>query len=585
MSASTSNSLRSASFRREVWRLIAPYWRSEDKFAAWSLLLVIIALTLGAVYIDVLFNDWYNRFYNSLQHKQKDDFFREMGWFCVLAAIWVVVVVYTTYLNQMLQIRWRNWLTKRYLTEWVGDRTYYHLQLTDTQGDNPDQRIAEDLRLFVEECLELSLGFLNASVTFVSFVTILWALSGPISFALAGTNITIPGYMVWAAVLYAGVGTWIIRRVGHPLVDLNNNQQRLEADFRFGLARFRENTEGVALYRGESDELKGFKQRFSALYANWMARMKRQKRFGWWQSGYNQLSVPFPYLVAAPRFFSGAIELGGLMQIGNAFGQVKGSLSWFINVYGMYANWRATTDRLLSFHRAIELTRAARQSGTGPLVESSTHDDMVRIDGLRLALPRGDTVLETTQFHIKQGDSVLIKGPTGCGKSTLFRAIAGIWPFGEGTVQVTNPFDVLFLPQRPYFPLGNLRLALSYPSSVGSHEDDLLRATLVDVGLGHLVGALDDERIWSMQLSGGEQQRIAVARALLRKPQWLFLDEATSNLDDDAQHEMYTLLRARLPGTTLVSIGHRADLARFHDKVVELHKEEIGVARLMLAAT
>lgn len=583
MSVPTSNSLRSASFRREVWRLIAPYWRSEDKVAAWTLLLVIIGLTLGAVYIDVLFNDWYNRFYNSLQHKQKDVFFREMGWFCVLAAIWVVVVVYAAYLNQMLQIRWRSWLTTRYLKDWVGDRTYYRMQLTNSQGDNPDQRIADDLRLFVNETLDLSLGFLNASVTFVSFVGILWALSGPLSFALGGTDITIPGYMVWVALLYAGVGTWIIRKVGHPLVDLNNNQQRLEADFRFSLARFRENTEGVALYRGESDELSGFSHRFSAVYTNWIAIMKRQKLFGWWQSGYNQLSVPFPYLVAAPRFFSGAIELGGLMQIGNAFGQVKGSLSWFINVYSLYANWRATTDRLLSFHRAIEQTHTQRRTGDGPVVDPTSQDDSVQIEGLHLNLPHGDTVMEAGSFAIRQGERVLIKGPTGCGKSTLFRAIAGIWPFGDGRIQVGKDFDVLFLPQRPYFPLGNLRLALSYPSAVGTHDDDLLRATLADVGLAHLAGNLDDERIWSMQLSGGEQQRIAIARALLRKPKWLFLDEATSSLDDRAQHALYTLLRERLPGTTLVSIGHRTELVQFHDKVVELRKESTGASSLVLA--
>ena len=580
---SSSVSIWSSSYPREVWQLIAPYWRSEDKRAAWTLFIVIIALTLGLVYMAVLFNKWNEGFYNSLQHKNSKAFFESMGWFCVLATVWILIAVYHSYLNQMLQIRWRRWITDRYLNDWLKDRTYYRMQTASTQEDNPDQRISDDARIFVDSTLDLFLGFIRASLTLVSFIGILWVLSGSLPIAVGDTTVTIPGYMVWAAILYAGVGTWIIERVGHPLIRLNNDKQRLEADFRFSLARFRENTEGVALYRGEADELQGFRTRFKALAENWIAIMKRQKVFGWWESGYSQLSVPFPYLVAAPRYFSGAIELGGMMQTANAFGQVKESLSWFINVYTLYAHWKATTDRLLGFHRAMRAAQHDIAHGHGPTVSASPQNDQVVLDGLQLNLPNGQPVVETEHLAIKGGQRLLFKGPTGCGKSTLFRAMAGIWPFGEGRVQVGSAFNALFLPQRPYFPLGNLRRALSYPASTGTYADEQLRAVLHDVGLGALGDQLDTERIWSMQLSGGEQQRIAIARALLQKPAWLFLDEATSNLDSDAQDQMYKLLVERLPGTTLISIGHRGELARFHDKVVQLAPTSRGAYRLMPA--
>ncbi len=572
----------SSTYGREVWDLIGPFWRSEQKKAAWTLLVSVLVLTLGLVYVEVLFNDWYNRFYTALQHKAKDDFYREMGWFSVLAAVWIIMTVYATYLTQLLQIRWRTWLTTSVVGDWLENRTYYRLQLEDRQNDNPDQRIADDLRIFVATTLNLSLGLLSALVTFVTFVTLLWNQSGPLSFSIGGVAISIPGYMVWVALIYAGIGSWLILKVGQPLVGITNDQQRYEADYRFSLARFRENTEGVALYKGEKHESEQFDLRFSSVVKNWLLMMKRQKLLGWWQYGYGQLSVPFPYLVAAPRYFSGAFELGGLMQIGNTFGQVKSSLSWFVDSFNSLATWKATSNRIVGFRRSLAEAQRESDAAQGPQVLVGAEKDVV-LDGLDIRLPGGSPIVAASSFAMSASERLLIKGPTGCGKSTLFRTIAGIWPFGHGQVKVPENFDALFLPQRPYFPLGSLRLALSYPSSVGTFSDEVLRTTLADVGLSHLATQLDEERSWSMQLSGGEQQRIAIARAILQSPQWLFLDEATSSLDDASQEKMYQILIERLPSTAIVSIGHRAGLARFHARVVELRPSESDGSHLVLS--
>lgn len=576
-----SSSKPPSSFGRDVWRLIGPFWKSEQKKAAWALLVSVLALTLALVYVEVLFNDWYNRFYNALQHKAKNDFFKEMGWFMVLAIVWIITTVYATYLTQLLQIRWRTWLTTTVTGDWLGNRAYYRLQLKDQQNDNPDQRIAEDLKIFVSSTLNLSLGLLSAVVTFVTFVGLLWNQSGPLEFSVGGLDISIPGYMVWVALIYSGIGSWLILKVGRPLVTITNDQQRYEADYRFSLARFRENTEGVALYRGEKHELEQFDLRFSSVVKNWLMMMKRQKLVGWWQYGYVQLAVPFPYLVAAPRYFSGAFELGGLMQIANTFGQVKGSLSWFVNAFDGLATWKATSNRIVGFRRSLAQAQWESATAQGPQVLVGMEKDVVLKD-LDIRLPEGSPIVAAPAFTIRPSEKLLIKGPTGCGKSTLFRSIAGIWPFGQGQVNVPENFDVLFVPQRPYFPLGSLRLALSYPSSPGTFPDEVLRTALADVGLPHLSERLDEERSWSMRLSGGEQQRIAIARAILQKPRWLFLDEATASLDDASQEEMYQILIQRLSSTAIVSIGHRADLARFHSRVVELRPGDSNVSRLIL---
>ena len=568
-------------FIRDLWALLRPYWMSEERRSAWLLLIANIVLTLAMVYMTVLFNQWYNLFYNTLQDKAQAEFFHQIGRFCVLAAIYIVIAVYRIYLNQMLQIRWRRWLTDRYLKDWLADRNYYRMQLKGDGTDNPDQRIAEDFRLFVENSLSLGLGFLNAAVTLASFIGILWSISGPLEIPLGGATYIIYGYMVWVAIVYAIVGTWLTHKIGKPLIPLNFNQQKYEADFRFNLVRFRENSEGVALYRGEEDELRGFRSRFMAVVDNWWAIMKRQKLLTFFTVGYNQAAVVFPFVVGAPRYFSGAIQLGGLVQISNAFGQVQGALSWFIGAYTDFASWKATVDRLSGFRKAIFLTQEESRAGAGPAVVSDATIDDLELRDLELGLPTGRALVSGINARIEPGERVLIKGPSGSGKSTLFRAIAGIWPFGTGQVRQPSEFHSLFLPQRPYFPIGTLRQVVSYPAATETFSDTQLREALASAGLAHFSGRLDEQQNWTQQLSGGEQQRIAIARALLQKPAWLFLDEATSALDEPSQEHVYELLTERLNDATIISIAHRAALTDFHGKLWELKPEGDGRVRMI----
>lgn len=565
----------SFTFLRDTWRLIKPYWTSEERFTAWILLAAVIALTLAMVYMNVLFNDWYNLFYNALQEKDKAAFWKLMGRFAILATIYILMAVYAFYLNQMLQIRWRRWLTDKYLKDWLSERAYYHLQLRGNPADNPDQRIAEDMKLFVDQSLDLSLGFLNAVVTLGSFVGILWGLSGPVELPLNGHQIVIPGYMVWAALLYAIVGTWLTHKIGRKLIGLSFNQQRYEADFRFGLVRFRENTEGVALYNGEPDELRGFRTRFGHVVDNWWRIMNRQKILNFFTIGYNQAAIIFPFVVAGNRYFAGTIQLGGLMQISNAFGHVQSSLSWFIGAYNTFATWKATSDRLIGFHNAIDNARAQEQNKTGVTRTESERSDLA-LDNVALQLPNGAPLVAASSMDIHQGDSWLIRGPSGSGKSTLFRAIAGIWPFSSGSMRLPPHKQIMFLPQKPYLPIGTLREVASYPASGNGFPDQSVKDALAAVGLPQLTERLDEQQNWAMQLSPGEQQRLAFARALLQKPAWLFLDEATSSLDEQAERLLYTVLKDKLPRTTLVSIGHRSTLQAFHTRLLELRDDGHG---------
>ncbi|MBL8541926.1 MAG: ABC transporter ATP-binding protein/permease [Betaproteobacteria bacterium] len=563
-------------FVRDLWRLVRPYWSSEEKWPARLLLAAIVALTLGMVWINVEINQWQNAFFNSLQDKKQDVFFELLMRFGWLAAAYIVMAVYQLYLNQWLQIRWRRWLTNLYLDEWLAERTYYRMQLADRGTDNPDQRIAEDFRIFIEQTLSLTLGFINALVTLVSFIGILWGLSGVLDVSLAGVTYEIPGYMVWVALAYAALGTWLTHRIGKPLIGLNFNQQRYEADFRFGLVRFRENAEGVALYRGEAQELAGFRHRFADVVANWIRIMVQQKRLTWFTAGYSQVAIIFPYVVAAPRYFSGAIPLGGLMQTASAFSQVQGALSWFIDAYTTFAEWRASAARLITFQHAMQ--RAVDQREEGQLVVEETSEGALEVRDLDLALPNARPLLKNATLTLKPGDSALLTGPSGCGKSTLFRAIAGIWPYVTGHIR--RPGSTLFLPQRPYIPIGPLRRAVTFPADARSYGDDEIRSALVACGLPQLADRLDDDEHWTLQLSPGEQQRLAFARALLLKPAWLYLDEATAALDETTEERLYRLLKQRLPETTLFSIGHRPTLERFHNRRFDFHRDGDGPASL-----
>ena len=563
---------------RDAWAMIFPFWFSEDRWAARGLLLAVIVLNLAIVYINVLLNKWNNKFYDALQDKNYTVFLHQVIRFSWLAGLFIVVAVYQSYLNQMLQIRWRSWLTEHYLRGWLSDATYYRMQLVGGEADNPDQRVADDVPQFISRTLDLGIGGMRAVVTLISFVAILWGLSGTI--AIPGSSIRLSGYLVWAALLYALAGTWFTGRIGRPLVRLNFDQQRYEADFRFNLVRFRENAEGVALYHGEANELHTFRERFGSIVRNWWGIMRQQKRLTWLTAGYGQAAVIFPLIVVAPRFFRGQILLGGLMQTAAAFGQVQDSLSFIVSSYTDIAEWRAVVERLAGFQSAIELARTQAATKVG-IQHADGNSGSLIVDGVELDLPSGQPLIAEVSLSLGRGESALLSGPSGVGKSTLLRAIAGIWPYGRGEIRMPSNPRVLFLPQRPYLPVGTLREAVSYPRSAGSVDDRNLREALDEVGLPELTGRLDETSHWTLQFSPGEQQRIAFARALVQKPDWLFLDEATSAVDEATEARLYRLVRDRLPQTTLFSVGHRATLRPFHDRQLFVQPDGTGPASIM----
>jgi putative ATP-binding cassette transporter len=568
------------SFIADWWRLVVPYFRSDDWRYAIPLLIGAIALTFTGVGLEVLFNDWNRRFYDSIQNKDEATFWREITVFSVLAAFFILNFVARAVVSPYLRLRWRRWLTKEYLSHWLGERGYYRIEL-QRSVDNADQRIAEDLRQLGEYTMQLLLGLLGAVATLVSFLFILWQLSGPLSLSFIGIDATIPGYMAWVALIYAFVGTFLANLVGRRLINLNFLRQRYEANFRFGLVRVRENAEGIALYNGEQREADALNMRFADIFANGWRVLLTQAQLAFYQSGYQQLAIIFPYVVTAPRFFAGVITFGVMTQTASAFGQVQSALSFFVDNYTSLAELRAVMDRLKGLRAATD----ERPSTTLDVVPQAGRQD-VAAEALTLALPNGQALLQDARIELPKGRATLITGASGSGKSTLFRALAGIWPFGRGHVNIPAGARVLFLPQKPYIPIGTLREAVKYPDEQSTATDAEIVAALQAAQLGELAGRLDEEAHWSNSLSGGEQQRLAVARALVFKPDWLFMDEATASLDEPAEAAIYRALKQRLPNTTMVSIGHRPTLRQWHDRLLELQRAPRETGRLVeLSAT
>ncbi|MEP9354722.1 ABC transporter ATP-binding protein/permease [Xanthobacter sp. KR7-65] len=556
----------------DISRLAMPYFRSEERWSAIGLLAAVIALELAWVGASVLLNEWNVAFYNAIQDKDFDAFKTQLLVFCGLAAVAIAVAVYQIYLKQWLEVRWRRWLTRRYLDAWLEDNVHYRLRLSGDAADNPDQRISEDVQLFINRTISVGVGLLGTIVSLVSFSVILWMLSGPMSFELFGHEVNVPGYLFWAALIYAAAGTLIAHVIGRPLIRLNFEQQRYEADFRVDLVRVRENGEQIALLEGAGAEGRKLEGRFAAIFGNFVQQMKAQKRLTWFTAGYNQISTIFPYVVVSPAYFGGQIQLGQLMQTASAFSSVQGAFSFFITSYVTLAEWTSVVQRLTGFEASIAAARASRPAmgADGPLPDGKA----LFLQALDIRLPGGAPLLATDELHIEHGECVLITGPSGAGKTTLLRAIAGIWPYATGRVDRRDEHRLMVLPQKPYVPVGRLDVALAYPRPVDEVSREALADALAAVGLGELAGRLGEEAPWPHELSLGEQQRISIARALLEQPEVLLLDEATSALDEAGEAMLYRLLRERLKDTTFISIGHRATLVDLHDRVLHLHGEE-----------
>ena len=563
----------SRQFFKDVWYLTKSYWQSEEKKKAYFLLTCIIALTLGIVFMLVQLNTWNNSFYSALQNYDAEKIFSELIHFSWLAAIYIILAVYSYYLQQTLILHWRRWLTTRFIDIWLQNKTYYNLQMFGKDTDNPDQRISEDVRQFVEMTLGFAIGILKSLCTFISFVFILYQLSGPLSFSFMGKTWTIHGYMLWASLLYSILGTYITHVVGRKLVKLNFIQQRYEADFRFSMIRLRESAESVAFYRGEAQEGKVFKNRFKLLLDNFWQLVNKQKQLVFLNSGYSQIAIIFPFVVAMNRYLAKEVSLGGLMQVASAFGRVQDSLSYFVDMYSSIAQWQAVVMRLTYFGRHMhEVSQQAEQFH----VERFATSEAVSVEQLQVNLPDDTVLLQDISFTLQPGRNVLIKGVSGSGKSTLLRALAGIWPFVTGKINLPKTEELMFIPQKPYIPLGSLREALLYPGKKPLSDAELLY--LLDLcQIGYLRDKLDLVADWSHVLSVGEQQRLAFVRAHIQEPKWLFLDEATSALDEDTEAAMYALLAERLRQTTLISIGHRSTLNKYHELMLVIDKQTKSV--------
>lgn len=558
--SAVNDTVRGQFFRR-VWEMTTPYWRSEEKGKAWLLLFAVVALTLFSVAISVWINSWYKDFYNALQKKDEAAFWQLILYFCGIAAVAILAAVYRLYLTQMLTIRWRAWLTEKHFARWLGHKNYYQLE----QGgytDNPDQRISEDLNSFTTNTLGLALGLLRTIVSLVSFSIILWGVSGSIEVF----GYTIPGYMFWCALVYAAVGSWLTHLIGRRLIGLNNNLQRFEADLRFSMVRVRENAESIALYNGEPNENKRLSSRFGMVWHNFWDIMKVSKRLTFFTSGYGQIAIIFPFIVAAPRYLTGKIELGELMQINSAFGNVQENFSWFITAYSDLAAWRATCDRLLSFRQAMNENEARP-----PAIDVQNQGESLQVEDLGLDLADGRHLLAGARMTVNAGERLMLSGRSGSGKSTLLRAMGRLWPAGHGSIRMPDQ-RYLFLPQKPYLPIGSLREALSYPQAGDTYPQERYAQVLETCRLPHLVARLDESNHWQRMLSPGEQQRLAFARALLYAPQWLYMDEATSAMDEEDEATLYQALIDQLPGLSIVSVGHRSSLKRFHPRHIRIER-------------
>ena len=542
-------------------RMLKSYWCSKDSLKSWFLLLAIIALTGGSVYIATSINTWYKTFWDVIQQYDLDGFKQQIVVFIILASIHVLVSVYNAYLKSCLAINWRTWLTGKTMDRWLQSDNYYKLQLLDKNTDNPDQRIAEDLNLFVSATIVLILGTATDIAMLFTFGVVLWNLSSAVTITVWGYQVSLPdGYMCYLALLYAILGTALTFYLGRPLVRLNFRQQRYEADFRFSLIRVRENGESIALYKGDKEEGKYLRHSFADLVANYIKLIVCTKRLGFLTLGYAQTAVIFPILISAPLYFAKIITMGSIMQINSAFGRVQDSLSTLVSNFNSWASWKSVVDRLSLFYMSLEeVERIA-------CLKTPQDRSALEVENLELKTPRGQLLLEDLNLSLKQGQSLLIRGPSGCGKSTLIKAIAGIWPYADGEVHYIHDSQALFLSQKPYLPQGTLRLAASYPSA--PETDGQTEHYFKLLGLEHLIPHLDEVDIWSHILSLGEQQRVAVVRALINKPQILFLDEASSAMDELTEKKAYELLRQELPDTIIISVGHRSTLLQQHELVL-----------------
>jgi len=565
------------SFIRRFIGLAGPYWESSEKWKVRGLAALLLALTVTQVVIPILINLWSAELFDALEQKSMDRFFVQIGEIVLILIASMTVNATHLQIKRRLQLSWRRWLTRRLQDNWMATGHHYQLMHIPGDHDNPDGRIAEDIRNTTETAIDLAHSLVYCVLLLASFVQILWALSGDLVVTISGSEISIPGHMVWVALFYASAASALALWVGQPLVHATDRRQTAEANFRFGLVRARENSEAIALLHGEVGERRRFSELFRGIEGAWNRQTRGLTRLFIFTAGYSVLSTAFPVLIAAPRYIFGMISLGQLMQTAQAFQQLSSALSWPVDNMQRMAEWRASVERVLALHDALFALKedTSRPDAHTIVVQKSTMPTLCFHD-LTIANADGAVVIDSFSAEIIAGEHVLIGGDPGAAVK-LFKVVAGLWPWGKGTVGLPCDAALFFMPQRPYMPIGTLRSVLAYPSATECFSDESLRAALERAGLGHLGDRLDESDVWEQLLTAGEQQRLGFARLLLHRPRWVFLQEATDALDPAGERDLMQLLHDEFPTATIMTVGFHADLEAFHQRKLTLSRNPDGL--------
>ena len=547
---------------KQFWMFAGGYLSPKRSIKPLLFFVLIVTLTLFSVRLSLVHSTWYNNMYTALQEFNQTVFWEQMILFCFIAGFSVAAALISYYLNQRFSINWIECLNTELLEKWMDKRAYYKSQYIGNNLDNPDQRIQQDIQSYVKTTLSLSTGVIDAVTSMISYTILLWGLAGPMTLL----GIEIPRAMVYLVFAYVIFTTLIAFWLGKPLIRLNFANEKLNANYRYSLIRVKEYAESIAFYAGEKVEKSRLYKQFRAVIDNMWDIVFRALKFSGFNLVVSQISVVFPLLIQVGRYFEKQIKLGDLMQTLQVFGKLHSNLSFFRNTYDSFAEYKATLDRLTGFHYSVEA--AQKQSKT----DITDHPTDVIFQHLSVKSPMGKILIKDLNLTLTQGNSLLIQGQSGVGKTTLLRTIAGLWSYAEGKIFCPQ-HNTLFLSQRPYLPQGNLLTALYYPDTTENVDLAKITRVLEQVQLAHLQDRLEQEQDWSRILSLGEQQRLAFARLLLHKPKVAFLDEASASLDEGMEHAMYRLIREELPNTTIISVGHRSTLVPLHQQQLELHTD------------
>lgn len=561
----------------EFVKLALKFWTGSTRRRAWLLTLFVVIFVAGQLAAQLGVNAWNRAFFDALEHKKTDDLWRIVMILPLLVAASAFAVSGALVARMNMQTRWREWLTETLAGWWIQDQRYYRLGIAVEEQTAPEFRISNDVQLAIEPLVDFAIGLLTAVATAAAFASILWTVGGSIGFSFYGTQIDIPGYLALAAIIYTTITGSLTYAIGRSMVRAVGQKNEAEAQFRAELTRLRENAESIALIRGDADEFRSISQNYKRVVTAWLHQIRRNGLIASVQSANGAMVPLIPLVLVAPKYLSDQLTLGAVMQLASAFVSVQVALNWFIDNFVRVAEWMASAKRVDELIEALESLDISVIMDEGQSIDFGVSaDDKIHIENLAVAHRSGRIVIADANVVIPAGEKLLVGGASGTGKSTLIRALAGLWPWGSGRILLPKDAHIVFIPQRPYIPLGPLRQAILYSCSGAAISDDMIHAAMRRCGLGYLVKRLDDEDRWDQILSGGERQRIAFARMLLQHPQIIIMDEATSALDEESQMSLMRLFSEDLVASTVISVGHRPGLEEFHDKKLMLERRAVG---------